>query len=89
MGAEFCFTERKPSKAALEAHGAISVVAGALLLFGTAGAEFFEARRVPLEAVLREANELWTPASCPLCLAGQPLEDVSHPADQARPSEER
>lgn len=121
LGAEFAFTERRPSTAgglytarydvppafgprlrgrrvalvddvmsagsalrgthgALEAHGAIPVVAGALLVLGTVGAQFFDQHHVPLVAVLREDYGLWTPETCPLCLAGELLEDVSPPA---------
>lgn len=66
--------------AALEAHGAVPVVAGALLVLGSAGAAFFAARGVAVEAVARDDYELWAPAECPLCAAGVPLEDAAAPA---------
>ena len=66
--------------AELRAYGAEPVVAGALLVLGSAGAEFFAERGVAVEAVARHAYELWLPAECPLCAAGEPLEDVAAPA---------
>jgi len=61
----------------LEAHGAKPVVVGALLVLGSTGADFFAQQGVPLEAAARDDYELWLPANCPLCAAGQPLEDVA------------
>ena len=66
--------------AELEAHGAVPVVAGALLVLGGAGAAFFATRGVPVEAVARDGYELWAPAECPLCAAGVPLEDAAAPS---------
>lgn len=62
--------------AELQSHGAAPVVAGALLVLGTAGIDFFAERGVPVEAVARHEYELWLPADCPLCAAGERLEDV-------------
>jgi orotate phosphoribosyltransferase len=64
----------------LQAHGATPVVAGALLVLGSAGASFFAEHGVPVEAVARDDYELWLPADCPLCADGLPLEDVASPA---------
>jgi orotate phosphoribosyltransferase len=61
--------------AELEAHGAVAAVAGALLILGSAGADFFAARGIAVEAVARDSYDLWTPASCPLCAAGVPLQN--------------
>ena len=61
--------------AELKLHGAMPVVAGALLVLGTTGASFFAEHGVPVEAVARDEYELWLPAVCPLCAAGVPLED--------------
>lgn len=61
----------------LLAHGAKPVVAGALLVLGSTGADFFAERSVPVEAVAREAYDLWLPAVCPLCATGVPLERQS------------
>jgi orotate phosphoribosyltransferase len=61
----------------LQAHGATCVVAGALLVLGSAGAGFFAGEGVPVEAAARRDFELWEPARCPLCAAGMPLEDMA------------
>jgi orotate phosphoribosyltransferase len=66
--------------AELQTHGAAPVVAGALLVLGSTGADFFAQRGVAVESVARDDYELWVPASCPLCAAGVPLEDVTAPA---------
>ncbi|MGH9370990.1 MAG: phosphoribosyltransferase family protein [Vicinamibacterales bacterium] len=58
----------------LDAHAAIPVVAGALLMLGTAGADRLAEHGVPVESVARQAFDMWPPASCPLCAAGSPLE---------------
>jgi orotate phosphoribosyltransferase len=60
----------------------VPVVAGALLVCGSVGADFFSRRGVPVEAVARDEYEMWLPADCPLCAAGQPLEDVATPPNQ-------
>ena len=65
--------------AELRAHGAEPVVAGALLVLGTAGADRFAEQRVAVEAAARAPYELWPPDACPLCAAGEPLEDVAAP----------
>jgi orotate phosphoribosyltransferase len=61
----------------LKAHGALPVVAGALLVLGTTGEDFFAAEGVPVAAAARVPYALWTPGECPLCAAGEPLEDVA------------
>lgn len=68
--------------AELRTHGAEPVVAGALLVLGSAGAEFFAQQGVPVPvaAVTRDDYPLWLPAECPKCAAGEPLEDVAAPA---------
>jgi orotate phosphoribosyltransferase len=66
--------------AELQAHGALPVVAGALLVLGSTGAGFFVQRGVAVEAAARDDYELWPPADCPLCTGGLPLEDVATPA---------
>lgn len=63
--------------AELQAHGAVPVAAGALMVLGTAGADYFAARAIPVEAVARESYELWLPQDCPMCADGIPLEDVA------------
>jgi len=61
----------------LRAHGGSCVVAGALLVLGSAGADFFAREGIPVEAAARRDFELWEPARCPLCAAGVPLEDMA------------
>jgi len=50
--------------------GADVVAAAALLVLGSQGLDRFAARRIPVEAVLREPYELWPPNACPLCAQG-------------------
>jgi orotate phosphoribosyltransferase len=59
----------------LRAHGAEVAVAGALLVLGTLGADFFAGHGVAVEAVARDEYQTWEPMRCPLCAAGVPLED--------------
>lgn len=61
----------------LRAHGAEPVVAGALLVLGTSGADYFAAQGIPVEAVAGDAYDLWLPESCPLCASGEPVERPS------------
>jgi orotate phosphoribosyltransferase len=63
----------------LQAHGAVPVVAGALLVLGSMGAAFFAQCGVAVEAVVRDDYEMWLPSDCPLCAAGLPLEEVAGP----------
>jgi orotate phosphoribosyltransferase len=60
--------------AALGAADATTVVVGALLILGEAAVTHFGRERVPVECVDRRAFNLWTPAECPLCMAGAPIE---------------
>lgn len=64
----------------LRAHGALPVVAGALLVLGTTGSRLCAADGVPVEAVARQDYELWPPEACPLCVSGLPIEEVAAPA---------
>jgi orotate phosphoribosyltransferase len=61
----------------LQGHGARPVVAGALLVLGSTGADYFAGNDVAVEAVARDEYELWPPGACPLCAAGLPLEDAA------------
>jgi orotate phosphoribosyltransferase len=63
--------------AELRAHGAKPVVAGALLVLGSAADAYFAEQRIAVEAIARGEYELWRPADCPLCAAGLPLEEVA------------
>ncbi|MBA3258946.1 MAG: orotate phosphoribosyltransferase [Gemmatimonadales bacterium] len=66
--------------AALRAHGAVPVVAGAVLVLGSTGSGFFAREGIPVESVTRDGYDLWPPADCPLCAAGVPLQDPAGPA---------
>jgi orotate phosphoribosyltransferase len=61
----------------LRAHGTTCVVAGALLVLGSTGADFFALEGIPVETSARQAFELWEPVRCPLCAAGIPLEEMA------------
>ena len=63
--------------AELRSHGARPIVAGALLLLGSLGAEYFAQESVPVEAVVKDEFSIWLPDKCPLCERHVPLEDVS------------
>ncbi len=65
----------RATAAALQAAGASIVVIGALLATGTIALEHFARLGVPVEVLERRELTLWTPAECPLCRAGAPLED--------------
>jgi orotate phosphoribosyltransferase len=60
----------------LQTHGAIPVVAGALMVLGDTGATFFAAQKIAVEAVTRHRYSLWLPSECPHCGAGVPLENI-------------
>ena len=62
--------------AELMAHGAKPVVIGALMLLGSSASSFFAERGLPVTSVVQLAYDLWPPEGCPLCVSGQPLEDV-------------
>lgn len=61
----------------LQAHAAKPSVAGALLVLGTTGFDFFVEQDVPVEALAKEDYDLWLPAECPQCRDGVKLEDVA------------
>lgn len=61
----------------LQSHGATPVVAGALMVLGSTGADFFAAREIPVVAAARQAYDLWLPADCPFCASSVPLEEVA------------
>ena len=67
----------RATAAALEGHGAAIVAVGALIVMGHVGERHFADAGVPVEAVVREELEMWTPADCPRCRAGEPLERVA------------
>jgi orotate phosphoribosyltransferase len=59
----------------LEACGAVVVVVTALLLLGSAFAEFAQGRGIPLEVLSQTNGNVWPPEDCPLCRSGVPLEN--------------
>jgi orotate phosphoribosyltransferase len=61
----------------LSAHGATTIVAGALLVLGSRGVDFFAERKVAVEAVCRDEFEMWAPDECPHCAVGAPLDDAA------------
>ncbi len=65
--------------AELSAHGAEPVVAGALLVLGSTGSDFFAEQGIAVEAVCRDEYDFWLPGECPLCATGVPLEDMATP----------
>jgi orotate phosphoribosyltransferase len=58
----------------LQSVGADIVAIGALLALGDSIAKFAAEHVVALELLQQMPHNLWTPAQCPLCAAGQPLE---------------
>lgn len=60
----------------LQALGAEVVAAGALAVLGTPFVTFARSRALPLEALAHFPHNLWTPAECPLCQRGVPVEAV-------------
>jgi orotate phosphoribosyltransferase len=58
----------------LQSAGADIVAISALLGLGDSIAKFAEEHQVALELLHQMPHNLWTPAQCPLCAAGQPLE---------------
>ena len=60
--------------AELRAWGARPAVAGALLTMGATGLEYFAGEHLPVVSLVQLPYQVWAPAECPLCAAGQPLE---------------
>src|SRR5438477_8562699 len=61
----------------LVACGARLVAFGTLIALGDWSTRFAAEHDLALEALERLGNNLWTPEACPLCAAGDPLEDPS------------
>jgi len=55
--------------------GADVVAIGALLVLGSAAADYAEHEGFALVHAATIPNRIWEPTACPLCAAGQPLED--------------
>ena len=59
-------------------YSAHPVVAGALLILGTRGVDFFAGQNVPVQAPAAHVDfDLWMPNECPMCSNGLALEDVA------------
>jgi len=67
----------------LEARGARPVAIGTLLVLGSWTARFAADKRIPLECLATLPNTIWTPSTCPLCVAGTPLDRSSEMAPGA------
>ncbi len=63
--------------AGLEECGANVIAIGALLVLGSAAADFPASKNIPLYSVATLPNNLWTPSECPLCASGTPLQDIA------------
>jgi len=61
----------------LQSCEAVVAGIGALLVLGTAAAAFASGKSVPLWSLAALPNTLWTPAECPLCAAGMPVQDIA------------
>lgn len=61
----------------LAACGATPVAIGTLAVLGGMADALAAERRLPLEALERLPNRVWTPPECPLCGRGVPLDDPS------------
>lgn len=60
----------------LQVLGAQIVAVGSLAVLGTPFATFARERALPLEALAHIPHNAWTPAECPLCEQGVPIETV-------------
>ena len=65
----------------LRAAGATVVAIGALLVLGDRALTYAEQEGVPLIHVESLPNRIWEPGACPLCAAGDALEDLRRSTD--------
>jgi orotate phosphoribosyltransferase len=56
---------------------AIPIALASLLILGPSAAALAAQENIPLLQIADRANPLWSPADCPLCAAGVPLESLS------------
>jgi orotate phosphoribosyltransferase len=70
----------------LRMAGADVRAVGALLVLGDSAAEYAEREQLALVHVAATANRIWEPNACPLCAAGQPLEDPGSSSVRVRRS---
>jgi len=60
---------------ALQSCRAFPACMGALLVLGSFATAYCASHDLPLEQIAHRDYNLWTPAECPLCASGVPLED--------------
>jgi orotate phosphoribosyltransferase len=60
----------------LRSAGADVVAVGALLVLGTAAADYAQEEGIALVRLASMSNRIWAPTACPLCVSGEPLEDL-------------
>lgn len=65
----------------LLACGAIPVIIASLLVLGEFAAQFAAENGISLVSLAHRANQIWTPADCPLCAAGVPLSSTRTDSD--------
>lgn len=58
-------------------YGAVPVAIGALITLGEAPGLLAARHGLAMERVASLPSRLWSPADCPLCAAGTPVEDLS------------
>lgn len=61
---------------AVRAVGGRPVAVGALLVLGASAARLAAAEGMAVEYVAQRPNPLWSLAECPLCAAGEPVQDL-------------
>jgi orotate phosphoribosyltransferase len=61
----------------LRSAGATVLALGALLVLGDRAVSYAEHEGVPLTYIESLPNRIWAPEECPLCAAGEPLEDAA------------
>jgi orotate phosphoribosyltransferase len=65
--------------ASLRSVGSLPVAIGALLVLGNEAARWSGEQGFALEFSFQEPYELWLPADCPMCAAGEPLREPGAP----------
>lgn len=62
----------------LRTYGAEVAAVGSLIVLGEEFSRFAADKNLAVESLAQWANPLWTPAECPLCRAGVPLERLAN-----------
>lgn len=58
----------------VKACGALPLVLGALISFGSRAREIAADERIPLESLVQLPDPIWVPTECPMCALGAPLQ---------------